>query len=436
MGRVPSVVVAMALLAGCATHAERFAPVEMALLQGDPVRAVEILEENPGGEGDRVFYLLNRGTLLRMAGEFEASNEALEAARRAIDEVDPLSVSESIGSLVVGETAFAYAGEPHERVLLHLIKAFNYLDLGDPYAARVEALQVDLRLRALAEGQQGSRYQSDPFARYLTGMIFEHLGEPDQALVAYRQAYRAYRDHAGELGVPVPRYLQYDLLRLAEYLGIEDDPAVWREAFGVDSWPPQQAHREAAHVVVIVGAGLAPRKGEQSLLAQDYRGRIHRVSLPYYHSRPKFLHGARVVADEARAETEPVHNVDAVARILLDEQMGVLMARALARLLVQKEMIDQAADRHVAAGLFMNVFTVAVDRADTRAWVTLPAHYHVARLSLPPGRQAVRIEYLGAGGGVIDARDLGEMELEAGRYHFVLDRWISPGVGSVGGREP
>ncbi len=428
-----ALVVVLSLASGCATYTDRFAPVETALLQGDPLRAIEALEEDPGGEGDRVVYLLNRGALLRMAGEYQASNEALEAARRAIEGLDPLSVSESIGSLVVGETAFAYVGEPHERVLLHLVKAFNYLDLDEPYAARVEALQVDLRLRAMADRQRGSRYRGDPFARYLTGLIFERLGEPDQALVAYRQAHLAYREHAGELGLTTPRQLQYDLLRLAEYLGVDDDLTRWRDEFGVDRWPSQQEHAEAAHLVVIVAAGLAPRKGEQSLLAQDYKGRIHRVSLPYYEPRRKALHGARVTTGGggARADAERVHDVDAVARILLEEQMGVLTARALGRLLVQKELIDQAADAHVVAGLMVNIFTVAVDRADTRAWSTLPGQYYAARLSVPPGRRAVKLEYLGAGGGVIDARELGEMELEAGGYHFVLDRWVAPGVGSV-----
>lgn len=420
-----------AALAGCTTYGDRMAPVEAAVEDGDPRRAVELLDADSGGPGDRVVDLLNRGALLRMAGEFEASNRALEEAYDAIAEVDPLSVSESVGSLMVGETAFAYAGEPHERVLLHLLMAFNYLDLGDPDAARVEALRVDLRLQRLAAEQGRSVYRQDPFARYLSGLIFERLGEPDQALVAYRQAYQAYREQGGRLGVAVPRSLQRDLLRLADELGLDEERAEWQQAFGLDAWPDPAEHREQAHVVLIAGVGLAPRKGEQGFAVQDRQGRVHSVALPYYEPRRRPLGGVQFSAGEASVPAEPVHDVDAVARILLEEQQGVLAARALGRLLVQKEMIDQAREASPVAGLAMNVFTLVADRADTRTWGMLPAQYYMARISLPPGEHRLELVYQGRSGHPLTRVDLGALELEAGAYHFVFDRWVSARAGSV-----
>ncbi|MBK1728275.1 hypothetical protein CKO14_02590 [Halorhodospira halophila] len=410
-------------------------PVEAAVDEGDPRRAVELLDERSGGSGDRVVDLLNRGALLRMAGEFEASNRALEAAYDAIAEVDPLSVSESVGSLMVGETVFAYAGEPHERVLLHLLMAFNYLDLGDPDAARVEALRVDLRLQRLAAEQGRSVYRQDPFARYLSGLIFERLGEPDQALVAYRQAYQAYREQGGRLGVAVPQALHRDLLRLADELGLDDDRAEWQEAFGKDTWPDPAAHREQAHVVIVAGVGLAPRKGEQGFAVQDHQGRIHSVALPYYEPRQRPVGGIRVSSEAASVVAEPVHDIDAVARILLQEQQAALAARALGRLLVQKEMIDQAREASPVAGLAMNIFTLVADRADTRTWGMLPAQYYMARISLPPGEHRLELVYQGRSGHALTRVDLGPLELEAGEYHFVFDRWVSAHAGSVTRRE-
>lgn len=420
------------ILAGCATHADRMAPVESAVLDGDPARAVALLDADPGGEGGRVVYLLNRGSLLRMAGDYEASNEALEAAYAAMREVDPLSVSEGVGSLMIGETVFAYAGEPHERVLLHLIKAFNYLDLDEPDAARVEALRVDLSLQRLAAERGGSAYGRDPFARYLSGLIFERLGEPDQALVAYRQAYQAYRELEDRLGVGVPLPLQQDLLRLADALGLVDERMQWEREFALSVWPQQAEHRERAHIVVVVGVGLAPRKREQSLMMQDAQGRIHSVALPAYEPRKLALRGIQLTAgEEGRVAGQQVHDIGAVARILLDEQQGRLAARALGRLLVQKEMIDQAREADPLAGLAVNAFTLAADRADTRHWAMLPAQYHMARLSLPPGRYALRLSYRGAGGQRLGERELGTVNLEAGAYRFFFDRWISEQAGSL-----
>lgn len=420
-----------AFLAGCSTYGDRMAPVEAAVDEGNPGRAVELLDADPGGPGDRVVDLLNRGALLRMAGEYEASNRALESAYDAMAEVDPLSVSESIGSLMVGETVFAYAGEPHERVLLHLLMAFNYLDLGDADAARVEALRVDLRLQRLAAEQGRSVYRQDPFARYLSGLIFEHLGEPDQALVAYRQAFEAYREQSERLGVAVPGSLQKDLLRLADQLGLDDDRVEWQDAFGLEQWPDPAEHGDKAHAVMIAGVGLAPRKGEQGFMVQDHRGRVHSVALPYYESRQRVVGGFRLIAEADSATAEPVHDLDALARILLNEQQGALAARALGRLLVQKEMIDQAREANPIAGLAMNVFTVAVDRADTRTWGMLPAQYYMARISLPPGEHRLALVYEGRSGRPLTRVDLGTVELKAGAYHFLFDRWVSPRGGSV-----
>ncbi|MBK1734110.1 hypothetical protein CKO15_02195 [Halorhodospira abdelmalekii] len=424
-----------AALSGCTTYGERMAAVEAAVQDGDPQRALTLLDERPGGSGDRVVDLLNRGALLRMAGKFEASNQALEAAHNAIAEVDPLSVTEQIGSLTVGETAFAYAGAPHDRILLHLIKAFNYLDLGDSEAARVEILRIDLRLQRLADEQSRSAYRRDPFAHYLSGLIFEHLGEPDQALVAYRLAEQAYQEQSERLGIVVPTALQLDLLRLADAFGLDEERAQWQERFALDDWPDPATHRQQAHVVVISGVGLAPRRREQSTAVQDDKGRIHSIALPYYEPRQRAVHSIELRGPEAAISAEPVHDIDAVARILLDEQQAVLVARALARLLVQKELIDQAREVNPAAGLAMNIFTLAADRADTRTWGMLPARYYMARVSLPPGEHCLELVYRGPSNHTLNRTSLGCIELAADTYHFIFDRWVSKRTGSVTRRE-
>ena len=51
------------------------------------------------------------------------------------------------------------------------------------------------------------------------------------------------------------------------------------------------------------------------------------------------------------------------------------------------------------AGLLVPGLT---ERADVRAWETLPGQAHVAIVGLAPGEHTVRIEWLGASGRVID----------------------------------
>jgi len=107
--------------------------------------------------------------------------------------------------------------------MVHVFAALNYLELGQPEAARVEVLQIDLLLRQLAERAPEPALGVDPFARYLSGMIFEALGEDSDALIAYRKALEAYRLQQPLTGLAVPAALQADLLRLTRRLGLADE---------------------------------------------------------------------------------------------------------------------------------------------------------------------------------------------------------------------
>ncbi|MFP4131902.1 MAG: COG3014 family protein [Thiohalospira sp.] len=423
--------VGVLLVGGCATHSDRFAPVEEALLAGEPDRALEAVDGALAGrEADAVLFHLERGMLRRMAGDYRASNADLEAAKGLMEELGAVSVSEGLGSLTVAEGVSSYVGAPHEQVLLHLVKAFNYLDLGRRDAARVEALQVDLRLQALADEAEGSVYDADPFARYLSGVLFEALGERSDALIAYRKAYRAYRRQEEAVGVDPPASLKAALLRLTDALGLDDEHAGYRRAFAGVVWRSAAEHARRAHVFFISGEGLAPVKEERSLNLQDAQGKLHRIAVPAYRSRPWRLESAGLTAGEERAPAVVAADVDAIARAVLDERMGAITARALARAVAKNAAVDEAADAHPLAGLALNVAGFASERADLRSWRTLPARYRLAWLDLPPGTYDLTPTFGGREGRTVEG-----VRLRAGEYHFLIDHWIAPGTGSVGGMQ-
>lgn len=427
---LPWLLLAALLAGGCATHSDRFTPVEEALLQTGPEAALaEVDDALAQREADAILFHLERGMLRRMTGDYRGSNVDLERAKGLMEELGVTSVGETFGSLTVAEGVSSYVGAPHEQVLLHLVKAFNYLDLGQRDAARVEALQVDLRLQALAAEGEGSVYDADPFARYLSGILFEALGERSDALIAYRKAYRAYRRQESSIGVPPPASLKAALLRLTDALGLADEHAGYRRAFPDLAWRPAAEHRRRAHVLFITGEGLAPVKVERSLNIQDAQGKLHRIAIPAYRSRPWGLGGAALTIEGERAPAAVVADIDAIARTVLDERMGAITARALARAVAKNAAVDEAADAHPLAGLALNVAGFASERADLRSWRTLPARYRLARLAPEPGTYDLTLSFGGA-----DRRTLRDVRLRAGEYHFIIDHWIAPGIGSVGGQ--
>ena len=181
-------------LGGCATYSGSFGVIERNLAAQQYDAALVNIEKESESKKDRVLYLLNKGMVLRMKRDFAGSNGALEAAKSEMDRLYAASVSENALSVMVNDSTVSYSGDNYERVLLHLYMALNYLELGDPDSARVEALQLDAKLREFAEKVPDSKYAEDAFTLYLTGLIYEDRGEWSDAMISYRSAYNVTKN--------------------------------------------------------------------------------------------------------------------------------------------------------------------------------------------------------------------------------------------------
>ncbi len=425
-------------LGGCATYSAGFAAVEAQLAARNYEAALQALEHQSHAARDRVLYLLNKGMLLRMKGDYAASNEALEAAKQRMEELYGLSLREQTLTFVINDATTSYVGEEYEQVLVHLYKALNYLDLRQLTEARVEALQVDLKLRQFGERIPDNKYTEDAFARYLTGLIYEELGEWSDALIAYRKAYEAYLKYQKHYGLRVPRVLQEDLLRLAQRQGLTDEVERYRRAFGINQWRSTQERAELGEIVLIVNSGLAPIKRESSAALPDPKsGHIVRISLPYYENRPAVITAARVQAGAAQEMTEPVEDISAIAHQTLDAKLPTITARAVARAAIKaaaaREARKQAQNRNngdsAAATLLafaVEATTVLTERADTRSWLTLPSRIHLARLPLSPGTYTVRVELLGSGPGAITVQEIRDVVVRKGHQTYLTQHVVLP----------
>lgn len=418
---------AVALLSGCATYSHTVGDVEQSVAAGRPAEALSRLDQKGATDRDKVLFLLNRAMLLRLAGEYQASNAAFEEAKALIEGLSALSLSETTTSFLINDATRAYLGEPFEQALLHAYAALNYLDLNDTNAARVEALQVDLRLKALADDDDGPLAQ-DPFSRYLAGLIYEQRGELSDALISYRKAYEGYLAHQKLYGIQVPASLQADLLRLTDLLGLKDEHKRLRAAFSLKSWPSQPDYRENGELVLLFHNGLAPLKREQiTVIYPPLAERMVTVALPGYERRGNGAVSAALVVNGERAETEVVEDINAIAVNTLKAGMPAITARAIARALAKNEVSRRASKENRLAGFVTNLAGVLTERADTRSWIMLPGEIRMARLLAPPGRHTVRVEWRGAHGETI-VRDL-EVDLEKGRKTFLSYHWVVPPEG-------
>ena len=286
----PSLLLGALLLAvsGCATYSDSFRPIEQQLQAQRYDLALQELERKPHPDRDEVLYLLNRGMLTRMNRDLEASNQALEAAKQRMEALYAASVSEHALAFVINDATLSYAGEEYEQVLVRVYKALNYLEQGQPDAARVEALQIDIKLREIAERLPENRYAGDAFARYLTGLVYEELGEWSDALIAYRKAYEAYRTYRRNNAGEPPSQLKQDLLRLTSRQGLRDELAKYRKEFAIDRWMSLEELGQGGELVFLLHNGLAPIKREHAVtVVNPNSGHLIRVSLPYYQTRAR-----------------------------------------------------------------------------------------------------------------------------------------------------
>lgn len=412
-------------LNGCATYSKGFDPIEAKLAAQNPAAALQILEKQGSGRNELLLYLLDKAMLQRMQHDFAASNESFEQAKQVIQTYSAASISEESTAFIINDTTRTYTGTPLEQVMLHVYAALNYLELGNDDAARVEALQVEIRLRQLMQDSPESALNMDPFARYLSGMIFEDLGEYSDAMIAYRKAYEAYLAHEKLYSLTVPDYLKQDMLRMARKVGLNNEYTRLKAQFGITLQNKHNPDQQGGEVVLLFHNGLAPIKREQSVATIDPgSGRLIRVSLPYYQNRQQLITTARVEANDLIVQTQQVEAIDDIAEQTLQAYMPAITARAVARAVLKYNMSREASKQNDVAGLLVNIVGVLTERADTRSWLSLPANIQMARLQLPAGTYALSIELLDSLEQVQHTTKLADVKVNPGERRYISYHYV------------
>ncbi|WP_038249985.1 COG3014 family protein [Ghiorsea bivora] len=411
-----------AVLSGCASYSQGFQKVELLLSQQKPELALQELEKNPSTGTDKLLYLLDKAMLQRMSGLYEASNTTFEQAKALMDKLEATSVTEQLGALTINDSAMSYEGEDYEQTAVHIYAALNYIELGLWDEARVEALQIDERIKRVKEKRDGKAVE-DPFASYLMGFIFEQEGEYSDAMIAYRDAYQTYQKYQQ----PTPLFLQRDLLRLSKYLDLRQEYQTYITKFGIKEKYEVAQLQKQGEIILLIHHSLAPIKRAHETLVYSSTGVPLRISLPVYQSRPSYIHQARLLVGNRAVQTVMVDSFDKLARLSLKTHRAAMTARLIARALIKKQAAHQAEDKGGAlAGFLVDVAGMVTETADTRSWLTLPKNILLARLPLPAGTYFARLELLGPNGHVVQTVDLGDITLTQGRKRVIEKSFIGP----------
>ena len=385
--RLPVVVAVIALLqSACVSVSLQRDEVELYLSSQQPAKALEFIEDRKVESRNKSKHLLEKAMLLRMQGQFEASNAAFEDAKALIEKLDAISLTEQAAAVSINDSLRSYLPPPFERVLIHSFSAINYLQLQQYDEARVEVLQMD----ELLKQEDDIRL---PFGRYLSGLVFELNQEADNAMIAYRKAYQAYESDNSA----IPLMLQEDLLRLTDYLGLTEEHKTFAEAFALQDWPRQQQVNQQARAIAFVFNGLIPRKHSLEINAQSPTdGQLHRISTPFYEHRSVRVYNAELSSESTSAGSQILDELDKHARAALEQEMPAIIARAIARVSIKNQVVDKTRDDAPLLSFALNVATFLTEQADIRAWNTLPQQILVMRLDLPAGSHNLKLKLSGS----------------------------------------
>lgn len=431
--------VAAFALAGCATHSESLTKVRESLLSGQPDAAWQEFsrkKEKP----DDLLYLLERGYLAHEAGEYDSSNAAFDAAELRYEELYTKSVSNELAALVTSDNTLPYRGYPHELVLIHYYRAFNYLKFGRLESALVEARKANQRLTELQDAKEGkSTYKNDAFMQYFTAMLYASAGEHNDATVAYRDAYRGYDEYARLYGVKSPPGLASELHSSLMRIGAADEAGTLLERY--PELEKQLDLRLRANAVVFVETGFTPYleavnitlpifeekdskyrnckgcEAEYATVIVDRYGNdiyawqgsnltldhVLHFSFPRMVDFPSEAKSVGVRCSVGNA-LPPVlaEPINAIAKKSFNERIPKILLKTVARALVKELARTQAKKEDKALGALVNIFNVVTERADTRSCLFLPNGIWMVQMELPPGDHQFEVLVRGENGAEVD----------------------------------
>ena len=136
------------VLNGCAAS-HRYELVEQTIVSSDVQRAPQIIEqaEREYGSEGRVLYDMDLGMTLHIAGQYQASNAALEQAEDEVERLYTRRVTAETKAFLTNDTKLPYEGDLYEQTMINVVKALNYAVLGNWTEALVEARRIDHRLK-------------------------------------------------------------------------------------------------------------------------------------------------------------------------------------------------------------------------------------------------------------------------------------------------
>ncbi len=384
--------------------------------------------EKQTGTADKALYFVERGRIAQLAGDIDSSKTDFENAIKTIEESEQRAVISASktgaqsASLLTNENAIPYELSAFEKVFVYHYQSLNFLWQSDLEGAGVEVrranqIQMDElrkhekdveKAKADAEKEKAGYEQGmtnvmdiyqrmdavagkvkdsfqNAFTFFVSGVIYELTGKPNDAYIDYKKALEINPDNG---------YLQRDVLRLAKTLQMTDDYQTFSNRYPESSRNEQTCGETCGELIVLFEEDFVPQKSEVQIPLPTTAGLVA-VAFPIYEVEWLDVTPLQINYNgSVLGESEPICFPRALAVKDLKEKAPILTSRQLLRVLAKGVMLNQAEKRAgILGSIAGSVYNMASEKADLRGWYTLPNDAQIMRTSLPEGTQNLLIRH-------------------------------------------
>jgi len=432
-------ILVLTMLSACSTtsftdlfsnYNQQMHDVKQAQQRGDFQQATNLLPKRNPSNGSYNLSLLEKARLAYLANDNKQSQEDFERVYQLIQRAQQAAKIElsrgieNVTAVMSNDNATRYDIPLYEQSMLNSYQALNYLAQQDLSSALVEIRRANLvQKKALkdnassiynsaekmaTQGSLTSQYPSmneaigqvkngfqNAYTFYLSALLYEAAGQSNDAYIDYKKALEIYPDN---------NYLQQDVWRLANTLNMTQDMSQFKNSLEKTVtniiFNNKESKKNLGQVVIIVENGIVASKQEISLnlpiVTSHNDMRFYSVALPSYQNHLRVYSPLELTYQGKRYQSEEIVRLQSLAAKQLKDQLPIIVARQITRLIAKEKMRKQLERKGGDVGnIFASIYNIATEKADTRSWSTLPDSIHILQLNLASGEHQLSLDING-----------------------------------------
>ena len=420
------------------------------------INEVKKQQEDLYGEKTEFLYYFDLGVLYHYNGNYKESAQNFDKAEKIYDDLYTHSVTNEAAAIVTNDNIRPYRARPFEVLVLHEMQIMNYLAQRDIDGAMVEVSRAQKAMTELYQ-KDNDKTNDNGFLRYLTAIVYEMAGEPDEAAIAYYKTVRAYDENILNLPKEAREFVIENLIRSDR----EDDLKKLKFDNSIETTKAKAAYDLGQEIIIVGYAGHGPiltelkmsgtyvNGGMLNLTYKDSKtgkitssnigappvagasnGETFHISfaLPEAHSFKSLVQRFNVTVDnKSGLRTEKVMALDKELEMNLKDDFANTMTRTAIRVVLRTIAAQAAKKAMKSDNAILNLFTsistdIAQDqmeKADLRIALFLPNSIQMTRIPVEPGSHEVSVAAEGETG-TVKVFNFGSVPVKKGEKKFIF----------------